>query len=292
MRGKIVLITGASSGIGLVTARELARLGAAVVMLCRDRERGADARIIIAKAATASAPELVIADLAAQASVRAAAAEIGRRFERIDVLVNNAGGVFNRREVTGEDIERTFATNHLGPFLLTNLLLDRIASGGRIVNVVFEVYPSRLDFANLQGERQYGFFSAYTRSKLENILFTFELAKRLSDRRISVNCLSPGPARTRFGDNMTGLAGLFPRFAKALFPSAEKAARTVIYVASSPEVEGVTGRFFLHGRIRRTKPVTHDSSVAAQLWRVSAELVGLPPDAVDGRDNRLLERAS
>ena len=292
MRDRIVLITGASSGIGLVTARELARLGARVVMLCRDRERGADARIAVAKAATGPAPELLITDIAAQASVRAAAAELSRRFERIDVLINNAGGVFDHRQVTGDGIERTFATNHLGPFLLTNLILDRIASGGRIVNVASEVYPSRLDFANLQGERKYGFFSAYARSKLENIIFTFELAKRLAERHISVNCLSPGPARTRFGDNMTGLAGLFPRFAKALFPSAERAARTLIYVASSPELEGVSGRFFLHSRMRRTKPVTHDSGVATRLWRVSAELVGLPSEGADARESRLVESAS
>jgi len=282
MRCKIVVITGASSGIGLVTARELARQGARLVMICRDRERGADARLVVAKAATGPAPELVIADLASQASIRAVAGEVGRRFERIDVLINNAGGIFNHREMTGEGIERTFATNHLGPFLLTNLLLERIASGGRIVNVASEFYPSRLDFGNLQGERKYGFLTAYGLSKLENILFTFELAKRLGERPVSVNCQTPSPARTRFGNNMTGWAGLFPRVVKALFPSAEKAARTVIYVASSPEVEGVSGRFFAHCRISRTKPVTHDGGVAARLWRISSEMVGLPVEMAAG----------
>lgn len=277
MHGKVVLITGANSGVGFVTARELAKMGARVLMVCRDSERGTHARTEVAKAATGPAPELLLADISSQPAVRGLADEVRRRFPGIDVLINNAGAIFAQRELTADGIEKTFATNHLGPFLLTNLVLDLVCArpGGRIVNVASESYPSRLAFDNLQGEKSYGFLSAYFRSKLENIIFTFDLAKRLQNAGVSVNCLSPGPSRTRFGDNMTGIAGLFPRLAKTLFPDPEKGARTLIYLASSPEVAGVSGRFFLRQLARRTKPVTHDTEVAARLWRVSACLAGL-----------------
>jgi NAD(P)-dependent dehydrogenase (short-subunit alcohol dehydrogenase family) len=278
MRGKIALITGANSGIGFVTAVELAKMGVRVLMVCRDSERGAHARAAVAKVATGAPPELLLADMSSQKAIRALADDVRQRFASIDVLINNAGGIFARREFTVDGIERTFATNHLGPFLLTNLLLDRLSggTGGRIVNVASESYPSKLDFGNLDGEKNYGFLSAYFRSKLENIIFSLDLAQRLQPSGVTVNCMSPGPTSTRFGDNMTGLAGLFPRLAKKLFPGPEKGARTLVYLASSPEIAGVSGRFFLRKRMRSTKPVTHDREVAAQLWRVSAELVGLP----------------
>ena len=289
--GTIVLITGASNGIGLAAAWELARMGAHVLMLCRDPSRGARACADVAEAARGPAPDLLIADMSSQASVRAVAADVCRRFDRIDVLINNAAGIFARREVTGDGIEKTFATNHVGPFLLTNLLLDRMAAGGRIVNVATEVYPSKLDFDNLQGEKSYNFLSAYFRSKLENIIFTVDLAKHLADTSITVNCMSPGPARTGFGDNLTGLAGLLPRLAKPLFPSPERAARTLVYLASSPEVEGASGRFYFRLRERSLKPIAHDRAVAARLWRISAKLAGLPVDARQAQ-RRLMQRSA
>jgi NAD(P)-dependent dehydrogenase (short-subunit alcohol dehydrogenase family) len=277
MAGQVVLITGASSGIGLVTARELAAMGARVLMLCRNVERGARAAAAVAGVATGPAPELLIADLSSQASIRDVAARLRQGFAKLDVLVNNAAGIFAQRELTIDGIEKTFATNHLGPFLLTSLLLDRLSagSGGRIVNVASEAYPSRLDFDNLQGEKNYGFLSAYLRSKLENIIFTVELARRLAGSGVTVNCLSPGPTNTGFGDNMSGLPGLFPRLLKPLFPGPDKGARTAIHLASSPELAGVTGRFYLRRRIRATKPVTRDVGVADRLWRLSADLVGV-----------------
>jgi len=281
MHGKTVLVTGANSGIGFVTAMELAKKGARILMVCRDATRGTQARSAVAEAASGEAPELLLADMSSQQAIRALADELRRRFSEIDVLINNAGGMFAERAFTVDGIERTFATNHLGPYLLTNLVLDlvRAGSAGRIINVAAEVYPSRLDFDNLQGERSYGFLSAYFRSKLENIIFSLDLARRLKDTGVTVNCMSPGPARTRFGDNMTGLAGLLPRLAKRLMPSPAKGARTLIYLAAAPDVGSISGRFFLHQRARPTKPVTSDPQVAARLWRVSAELVGLPAAA-------------
>jgi NAD(P)-dependent dehydrogenase (short-subunit alcohol dehydrogenase family) len=280
MQGKAVVITGANSGIGFITARELARMGARVLMVCRDGRRGARARAQVADAATGLAPELLLADVSSQAAVRALAQDLRRRVAAIDVLINNAGGVFARRELTADGIEKTFATNHLGAFLLTNLIRDLMAPDGRIINVAAESYPSKLDFDNLQGEKSYGFLNAYFRSKLENIIFTFDLAERLGDTGVTVNCASPGPSRTAFGDTMTGLPSLFPRLAKPLFPRAEKGARTIIHLASSPEVAGVSGRFFLRGKPRKTKPVTRDAEVAARLWRISAALTGLSTEPV------------
>jgi NAD(P)-dependent dehydrogenase (short-subunit alcohol dehydrogenase family) len=280
MQGKTVLITGANSGVGFATAVALARMGARILLVCRSAKRGEAALATVAEAATEPAPELLLTDMSSQQSVRALADELRRRHGKIDVLINNAGGMFAERGLTVDGIERTFATNHLGPFLLTNLVLDLVtARGGRIINVAAEAYPGRLDFDNLQGERQYGFLSAYFRSKLENIIFTVDLARRLNGSGVTVNCMSPGPTRTKFGDNMNGLAGLFPRVTKIWFPGPEVGARTLIYLASSAEVAGISGRFFLRKRARQTKPVTLDEEVAARLWRISTELVGLPDEA-------------
>ncbi|HVN01251.1 MAG TPA: SDR family NAD(P)-dependent oxidoreductase [Caulobacteraceae bacterium] len=277
LKRKVVAITGASSGIGFETARTLAGAGAQVVMICRDRERGDRARAEIAGLASASEPLLVVADLASLADVRRAADEVRSIAPRLDVLINNAGGVTAAREQTVDGLERTFAVNHLAPFLLTHLLLAPLsaAPAGRVVTVASEVYPSRLDFGNLQGERSYQFLDAYTRSKLANILFTFELARRLADTPITANCMSPGPTRTRFGDNLAGPAALFPLVMKNipfLFKDVSAGASTVIYLAVSPSVAGISGSFFMRNQVRATKAVTRDLEVAARLWRISEEL--------------------
>lgn len=280
MRGKIVLVTGANSGVGLVAARELARLGASVVLICRDQERGKVATDLVAAAATGALPALHVADLSSQAAIRRLVDELGRQFDRVDVLINNAGAIFARRELTVDGIEKTFATNHLAPFLLTHNLLDLLRSApvARIVNVASDAYPSRLDFSNLQGERRYNFFGAYMRSKLENILFTFELARRLENTRITANCLSPGPTLTSFGDNLSGLPQLFPLIMKNipfLLRSREEGAKTSIFLASSATVAGISGKYFFRCREHPTKPVTYDRRVAARLWQISEESTGL-----------------
>jgi retinol dehydrogenase-14 len=281
MAAQTVLITGANSGVGFAAAQVLAQRGAQVLMLCRDRSRGEDARTQLRTVATGPAPRLYLADLASQAEIRRVAEEIRGDHAHIDVLLNNAGGVFSKRDLTADGIERTFATNHLAPFLLTNLLLEAIlaAPRGRVVTVATEVYAKRIDFANLQSERSHQFFKAYQRSKLCNILFAFELARHLQGTSATSNAVSPGPSRTRFGDNMTGAVGLAPKAMKRMpmFGSPEKGAQTLVYAAIAPELEGVSGRFFFKSKEYETKPITRDRQVAVRLWRVSEQLCGLIP---------------
>jgi NAD(P)-dependent dehydrogenase (short-subunit alcohol dehydrogenase family) len=280
MHQKVVLITGANSGVGFATTRGLAKLGASVVMVSRDPFRGKAAWNEIADNTTGPEPTLLVADLSSQTEIRALAKEVRRRFARIDVLINNAGAVFARRELTVDGIEKTFAVNHLAPFLLTNLLLDLVAASpaGRVVNVASQTHASKIDFANLQSEKGHNFFAAYMRSKLANILFTYELARRLEGTGITANCLCPGPTKSRMGENMSGLSALMPRLLKRipfLMKSIDIGARTSIYVASAPELARVSGRFFLDRRVRRTKPGTYDRDAAARLWSLSEKLVQL-----------------
>jgi len=279
MDGTTVLITGANSGIGWWTARGLAALGAQVVMVCRDPVRGKSALGELASVA-AVPPALLLADLSVQDSIRDLAAEVHSRYDHLDVLVNNAGGVFSRRALTLDGIEQTFAVNHLAPFLLTSMLLDLLAKApqGRVVTVASEAHAGKLDFQNLQGERSYQFLRAYAASKTENILFSYELARRLHETRVTANAVSPGPSRTGFGDNLTGPSAAFPKIMKKMpfFHSAEKGARVVVFAASDASLAGVTGQFFMNAKPRTSKPVTRDRDIAARLWAVSEQLTSSP----------------
>lgn len=284
MRGKTVLVTGANSGLGLQTARALTAAGAQLILLCRDRRRGATARDEIARiAGGGNAPDLVLADLFSQADIRRAAADIRNRYDHLDVLVNNAGGVFSKRELTGDGIEKTFALNHLAPFLLTHLLLDliRAAPQGRIVTVSSEIHAKKLDWDNLQSEKSHQFLKAYKVTKTENILFTNELARRLHTTTVTANAVSPGPSRTGFGDNLTGAAAAFPKVMKKMpfFHSAEKGSRVVVYAAAEPTLAGVSGEFFMNSKPRKSKPITHSPEAAARLWLLSEQLTGLAADS-------------
>jgi NAD(P)-dependent dehydrogenase (short-subunit alcohol dehydrogenase family) len=283
MQDKTVLVTGAGSGIGRAASRRLAELGAEVVMISRDPLRGAAARDEVAAGALGPEPIFIPADLSSQEAVRRLSAELHRRFDRIDVLINNAGTATNRRELTADGLERTLATNHLAPFLLTRLLLDLLeaAPAGRVVNVTSESHSSRLDFANLQGERHYNFFEAYARSKLANVLFTYELARRLQGTRVTANCYTPGPTATNFGRQAGGVMGLMSALVRmlALTPlgsSAAEGALPAVYLASAPEVAGLSGAYFERLRRARSKPITYDAAVAARLWSVSEALVAEP----------------
>jgi len=275
MRGKRVLVTGATTGIGRVTAVELGRAGAEVVLVARDREK-ADATLAELQAAGAPPAQALLADLSLMSSVRALAGEVRARFDRIDVLVNNAGAIFGTRALTAEGFERTFALNHLSYFLLSNLILDRIPSGGRIVNVSSEAHrPAKVDFDDLQLERRYTAFGAYCLSKLMNLLFTFELARRVQARGITVNAAHPGPVASNFGRSNRGVFGFLFALAAPFMLTPEKGARTQIWLASSPEVEGVTGKYFAKCREKKPAPRALDEETQHRLWDVTAKLVGL-----------------
>jgi NAD(P)-dependent dehydrogenase (short-subunit alcohol dehydrogenase family) len=277
MSGKTVLITGATSGLGLATALLLAEQGAEVVMIGRDRTRGNFMGAEIAKCAAGNAPVLFLADLSSQAEIHRLAEQLHRSLPRIDVLINNAAAMFADREVTPDGLEKTLAINHLAPFILTHLVLDliRAAPAGRILTVSSEFHSRTLDFSNLQGERRYNWLGAYKRSKLCNILFTYELARRLPGTTITSNPFSPGPTLTRLGDNLRGLPGVMPWIVKripSLLAFPERAAITPVYVASSPDLDGVSGRFFLRCQTTRTKNITYDIDVARRLWIKSEAL--------------------
>jgi retinol dehydrogenase-14 len=273
---KTIVITGASSGIGLAASRQLAAQGASVIMVSRDRARGAAARDQVARIATGPLPTFLDADLSSQESIRRLAAELHARFTSIDVLINNAGTASAHRELTVDGVERTFAVNHLAPFLLTQLVRDLLlaAPAARVVNTVSETHSGRLDFGNLQGERRYSFFSAYARSKAANILFTYELARRLEGTGATANCFTPGPTATDFGRGMGGVVGIMGGLMRVIGRRADVSARTAVYLAMSPEMEGVTGQYFFRGRPSRSKPVTYNHEVASELWSVSESLIG------------------
>jgi retinol dehydrogenase 14 len=274
---KIAIVTGASSGIGLSTSTALAADGYHVVMVCRDRDRGQAAVHLVAAGASGPAPSLLFADLASQAQVRAIAREIQQHFPTIDVLVNNAGASFSERELTDDGIERTFALNVLAPFLLTNLLLDTLKATptARVVMVGSEIHAGKLDFDNLQGEHGFGFLKAYKASKLANLLLAYELARRVTDTPgLTVNSVSPGPARTRFGDNMHGLPMRFSKMMKhtPMFARPDKAALGPIYLATSPDMQGISGKFYLRTKPQTSKKISYDPDVAARLWTVCEQL--------------------
>jgi NAD(P)-dependent dehydrogenase (short-subunit alcohol dehydrogenase family) len=283
MQGKVCLVTGATSGIGLVTARELARSGAHVVLAGRNPTRCADAVRHVQEQTGSRNVESLIADLSSRQQVRDLARQFRERHSRLDVLVNNAGGIsFTRRE-TVDGLEMTFAVNHLAYFLLTLSLLDllRASAPARIVNVASAAHRRAvLDFDDLMGKRHYGGWQAYCRSKLANLLFNSELARRLAGTGVTANALHPGWVATNFGAG-GGWPGRLLLFVAGCFAlSSEQGARTVVYLASSPEVTGVTGGYFVRERPRLPSLAARDENAARQLWQVSLELAELPPDVL------------
>ena len=280
MDGRTVVITGANSGVGKATATALARAGARTVITARSEPRGAEALADIRRASGSDQVDLVVFDLADLSSVGRGAAELLDRYERIDVLVNNAGLVLSERTETNDGFEATFATNHLGPFHLTSLLTDRLIASApsRVVNVASTAHRSArrgLDFDDLQSTRHYRGMQAYARSKLANILFTTELARRLAGTGVTANSLHPGTVATGFArdDDASGFLAFGVKVIKPFVLTPEKGARTSVYLASSPEVADVTGGYFTKCRARTPSPAARDEAAAGLLWSISEELV-------------------
>jgi retinol dehydrogenase-14 len=278
MGGKTALITGGTSGIGKATAVALAAMGADVVVVGRNRDRGEAAVGEIKSQSHSESVELMLADLSAQDEVRGLADTFMERYERLDVLANNAGLVQSKRTETADGIETTLAINHLAPFLLTNLLLDRLkqSAPSRVITVSSEAQRwGDMDFDDLQSTQKYRGFSVYGMTKLANIMFTYELAGRLKGTFVTANCVHPGAVGTNFGKNNAGPMTLFFRAAKPFMRTPEQGADTLIWLASSPDVEGVSGKYFSDRKEIEAKKIAYDPAARRKLWEISEDLTGL-----------------
>jgi NAD(P)-dependent dehydrogenase (short-subunit alcohol dehydrogenase family) len=277
MKGRTCVVTGATSGIGLASAAALAERGARLVLLARTPSRADEAARAIRVRAPAAEVEVVFGDLAALAEIRRAAPEILARCPRIDVLLNNAGVFYLRRRTSADGFEATFAVNHLAYFLLTNLLLDRLREtpGARIVSVASDAhrFGGPLDFEDLQGERRYRPFTVYGRSKLCNILWTRELARRLSGSGVTANCCHPGAVATRLGQTGALWTQTLRRVLGLFMLSPEQGARTSVWLATAPELAGTSGRYFSKQREVEASRPARDDTAARRLWEVSEALV-------------------
>ncbi len=277
LTGRVCVVTGATRGIGRATAVGLGRLGATLVLVCRKVEDGA---AVADEASGAGAPpaHIVLADLALQASIRAAGAEIVSRYPRLHVLVNNAGVILRSRQTTVDGFEMQFAVNHLAYFLLTNLLLDSLKEGApsRIVNVSSGAHQGgRIDFDALQSERHYDPIRVYSMTKLANLHFTYQLARRLEGTGVTVNALHPGVVSTRLLASYLDLPLIGGAIAHAFGANPKEGAETSIYLAASPEVSNITGGYFVSRQPSRSSPASHDEATSRRLWKASAEMTGL-----------------
>ena len=287
MHGKVCVVTGANSGIGKETALGLARLGATVVLVCRSQERGAAALAEIEQQSGNDSVSLLVADLSSQRQVRRVAAAYRQQFDRLDVLVNNAALSRRHRAVTEDGVELTLAVNHLAPFLLTNLLLDRLKASApaRVVTVSSAAHKdAEINFADLQGEQSYATFGfgAYSQSKLANVLFTYELARRLAGTGVTANCLHPGVVATAIFRDTPLLLRLGLALARPFILGSAQGADTVLYLATAPEVAEVSGRYFEKRKPVQSSPRSYDTEVARRLWEVSEALTTASGQAAGG----------
>jgi NAD(P)-dependent dehydrogenase (short-subunit alcohol dehydrogenase family) len=277
LTGRICVVTGANRGIGRATAEGLAGIGASLILVCRRIEDGRAVARAIAEQGRPE-PDVVGADLSSQQSIRRAASEITERYPWLHVLINNAGIIYPRREVTADGLEMQFAVNHLAYFLLTNLLLPSLVAGSpsRIVNVSSGAHThTQLDFDDLQSEKRYDPQKVYSRTKLANILFTYELARRIKDSGVTVNCLTPGVVATRMLADYMGV----PRTGRAVDSTfgatPAEGAETSIYLAAAPEVESVSGKYFVRKKPVSSSRESYDAAAARRLWDLSARLAGI-----------------
>lgn len=283
MTGKTVLITGATDGIGKQAAIALATQGASIVGVGRNPQKCENTAAEICAIPGAGAVEFLVCDLSVLAQVRDLAANVDERFPQIDVLLNNAGGIFYQRTTTSEGFEMTFALDHLSPFLLTNLLLDKlVASSARVVTVSSMVHKSgSINFDDLQySKRRYSAWGAYGQAKLANVLFANELARRTAGTGVTSNALHPGYVHTAFGMGQSSVVAMVSSLASRVAGiSAQKGAETSIYLASSPEVATVSGAYFSEGRRENPKKIALDPQVASRLWQVSAAMAGVQDES-------------
>ena len=278
MQGKTIVITGATSGIGEVAALQLAQQGARIVAIARDRGRGEETLRRLREAAPDRDHVVHYAPLSSLAEMRRVSSLIAEREQRIDVLINNAGALFTKRELTEDGLERTFATNHMAYFVVTNQLSHRLRAtrDARVVCTASDAHKgAKLNFDDLQSERGFSGFSMYGRSKLMNILFTRELARRLAGTGVTANCLHPGFVATRFGDAGGGLMAQVIRVAKKFALTPQEGAQTILYLASSPEVAGLTGQYFYKSKPAVPTTEAQNDADARRLWEVSANLSGV-----------------
>lgn len=287
MNTKTVLVTGGTGGIGRAIAIGLASMGAHVGITGRDRARAEQAAAVIADASGNSTVDVFVADMSSQTEVRRLADEVLVAYPRLDVLVNNVGGFWAHRHMTADGLEQTFALNHLAPFLLTNLLLDRLMASqpARVVTVSSGAHAlGRIDFEDLMGERDYSGHRAYNQSKLANVMFTYELARRLQGTGITATALHPGMTDTAFSSEDPSRKMAPVVFAvRPFMKSPKKGADTAVYLASSPDVEGVTGRYYVNRKTKKSEASTYDTETSARLWRISADLVGTPTEPTPTR---------
>jgi NAD(P)-dependent dehydrogenase (short-subunit alcohol dehydrogenase family) len=284
MQGKTVLISGATNGIGKQSALELAKMGAQVVIIGRNKAKTEETLHEIQTGSGNKDVHALIADLSSMAEVRRVAGDFRKQFSRLDVLLNNAGGVFSTRQETVDGYEMTFALNHLSYFLLTNLLLDMLKASApsRIVNVSSDAQSGGvLDFNDLQLKNSYSMsgFKAYAQSKLMNVMFTYELARRLAGTGVTANVLHPGFVNTGFGKNNRGLMQMIMGLITVFAIKVEDGAKTSVYLASSPEVEGVTGKYFDKSKARQSTAVSYDETAQKKLWEISEQLTGIATPA-------------
>ena len=283
MDGKVCLVTGATSGIGEITAAALAARGAQVVVVGRSQQKAEDTVQRIQSETGSNSIQYLLTDFADLQQVRDLVSSFKNQYSRLDVLINNAGAFFNTRRQTAYGVEMTFLVNHLAPFLLTNLLLDviKMSPAARIINVSSDAHKyGSMDFNNLEFKRGYFGMKAYARSKLANILFTYELARRLEGNTVTVNALHPGHIATDIYRTNFSVIGPFLKWFMGFFAlTPEEGADTPIYLASSAEVESVTGRYFYKREAVQSSPTSYDQNVAHQLWLVSERLTGHTPFA-------------
>jgi len=278
LKGKIILITGPTSGIGLEVAWALARMDAHIVMACRNAEKGADTRSMIVEETQNKRIDVMLVDISSMQSVREFAEAFLGNYKKLHVLVNNAGAFFMKREITPEGFEKTFATNHLGPFLLTNILLPVITRtpGARIINLASDAhYYGKINLEDLQMKKRYGGFRAYAASRLATHFFTQELSSKLEGTGVTVNSVHPGHAATNIWPETKGLMKLGMKIANRNAISAAEGSLTPVYLASSDEVTGVTGKYFFKKEIKEPSKKCEDMELQKALWKKCEELVGL-----------------